>query len=599
MLRWRNVEIVPVLHGRLECALAVRDALARVDPDAVAVELPATIEAAVRRAVARLPFLSVVSYDEADGKPAYLVVEPTEPVIEALRWAHELGRAAHFVDRDTEGYAAHDEAWPHPYAARRIGYDAFIGPCVDAAPPPSDHDRAREATMAHHVQAIAARHERVALVVGAAHARRVAELADTPQPRPLGRTKREGVLVHHLAADSAREVMAEMPYLCAAYEAARAAPGADAWSATDRYDVASRLLRAARDRHRAERDEHLGPAALATALRFARNFALLEGALAPDLYHLVVGARGVADDNFAWQTWDLATLWPHEPARLDLPSLRLTLEDLARRGRLLRLRRTRVLARRVLRLVKERARERRPGEWRDAWRGAFTCSYPPEDVAVEGFGATLKKRALAVLSEEAARTEPFTTSLLDGLDMRETIRNWHVDGRPYVRERRPARGRVGSVVVVFDEDAGAKERFPFTMTWQGEHEQESDMALYSTPSGADMAGPGISRCTYGGFCLTYPPGRMFGVFEDPAYEFCRGKPERLLAAAIDHCEERMIVYVAARPPAERLRVYAAHRGRRVVYVPLGELSPVRIRKLRTFHVLDGHGVRRWAPGFIT
>jgi hypothetical protein len=136
------------------------------------------------------------------------------------------------------------------------------------------------------------------------------------------------------------------------------------------------------------------------------------------------------------------------------------------------------------------------------------------------------------------------------------------------------------------------------MTWQGEHEQESDMALYSTPPGADMAGPGISRCTYGGFCLTYPPGRMYAVFQDPVYAFCRTKAERLLAAAIDYCEERLVMYVAARPPRLRLRDYAAHLGRRVVYLPIGQLSPVQVRRIRTFHILDGHTVRKGAARYI-
>ena len=64
------------------------------------------------------------------------------------------------------------------------------------------------------------------------------------------------------------------------------------------------------------------------------------------------------------------------------------------------------------------------------------------------------------------------------------------------------------------------------MTWQGEHEQESDMALYSTPPGEHFDGPGISRCEYGGFLLSYPPGRMFHVWEDPYFDAARSKPER-------------------------------------------------------------------------
>ena len=55
-------------------------------------------------------------------------------------------------------------------------------------------------------------------------------------------------------------------------------------------------------------------------------------------------------------------------------------------------------------------------------------------------GRFLKKKAKSMLSEERIRTEPFTTSILDGIDLRETIRNWH-EGKIYVRQldRSPAK----------------------------------------------------------------------------------------------------------------------------------------------------------------
>jgi hypothetical protein len=33
-------------------------------------------------------------------------------------------------------------------------------------------------------------------------------------------------------------------------------------------------------------------------------------------------------------------------------------------------------------------------------------------------------------------------------------------------------------------------------------------------------------------------------------------------------------------------------GKKIIYLPLGTLSPVTLKKIRQFHVLDGHGVRR-------
>ena len=48
----------------------------------------------------------------------------------------------------------------------------------------------------------------------------------------------------------------------------------------------------------------------------------------------------------------------------------------------------------------------------------------------------------------------------------------------YVRKFQKIHGEVGSVIVIFDEDRD--DRYPYMTTWLGEHQNESDMAFYST-----------------------------------------------------------------------------------------------------------------------
>src|SRR5206468_9923710 len=103
--------------------------------------------------------------------------------------------------------------------------------------------------------------------------------------------------------------------------------------------------------------------------------------------------------------------------------------------------------------LKKRPKEKTPGEWASQLDGASICSYPPEDLVVEDYGRFLKRKGKSILSEERSRTEPFTTSLLDGIDMRETIRKWY-EGRIYVRHYQKLLGEAGSVSVTFGEDAG-------------------------------------------------------------------------------------------------------------------------------------------------
>lgn len=200
------------------------------------------------------------------------------------------------------------------------------------------------------------------------------------------------------------------------------------------------------------------------------------------------------------------------------------------------------------------------------------------------------------LSEELSRTEPFTSSLLDGIDLRETLRNV-ADGRVYVRESLRAKGGVGSVVVIFDEDR-ENGNYPYRTTWLGEHEQESDMAFYATPPADNIVGPGICRCEYGGFLLSSPPRRMMDVWRDPDYAFARSKPEVLLLAALDYSPEKHVVHVAARPPRSIFRQIAARMGKKIVHIPLGSLSPVKLKSIRVLHILHGHDKRQVAKDYI-
>jgi hypothetical protein len=237
-----------------------------------------------------------------------------------------------------------------------------------------------------------------------------------------------------------------------------------------------------------------------------------------------------------------------------------------------------------------------PAEWLSAFDVSGICSYPPEDVVVEDYGRFLQQKAVSILSAEHTRSEPFSTSMLDGLDLRETLLRWH-EGRVWVRELGRAPGNAGSVVAIFDEGTGGSS-YPYLLSWLGEHEQESDMALYATDPTMQIVGPGIMRATYGGFMLSYPPGRLFDVWRDPDYRHAPAKSEVLTMAAVDYSREKLIVHLAPSPPPERMKSYASRQGKRIVHIPLGSVSPVTIRKIRVVHILAGHDKREIAQDYV-
>jgi len=598
---WKNVRLVPVLHNRVEFALEVRRQFESFRPDVVAVEFPVTLEKRIIQGVERLPLLSVVYYEEQDGTFTYLLLEPTDGQIEAIRLAQAEGIPIRFIDRDTEGYPMDFSPMPDPYAAARIGHflyaQAYLH--IHHGDERSPEDLLREKTMAYHLQHLSREAERVLFVGGLFHLPGILQHLDRSQTQVIGRREREDVGIAHLHEESSREIMTEMPFLAAAYEQARSEKRS---IALDRLEMNSRLIDLAGKNYWKRNKEDLSRTQLKTLYTFSRNYALLSGFLVPSFYQLVVAARGVADDDFAYEVWDLGSRYPWQEEAPGLPVLRLRGEDLFLDQKRIKFhRRLKTLRRRLVPIpVRKKRRERKPGEWKREFNVRSICSYPPEDVVIEGYGRYLQKKALQIKTAENTHIEPFTCSMADGIDIRETIRDW-ARQKIYVKIEKPLRGKVGSVVVIFDPDLPdkeGKEQFPWCVTWLGEHEQESDMAFYSTPAGEVMDGPGISRCQYGGFMLTYPPLRVYDIWKDPFFHFARNKPERLLIAALDYSVEKHVVYVSATPPSGWCRSIAARLGKQIIYLPIGMFSPVTLKKIRQFHVLDGHPVRTYAHHYI-
>lgn len=369
----------------------------------------------------------------------------------------------------------------------------------------------------------------------------------------------------------------------------------------DRQQALELLLSKAAEYYQENSGDHVVDWQRQVLFQFVRNYARLQGRLLPGLYELLMCARGVADDNYSYEVWDLGGFYPWSPqdqSETSLPLLDMDADQLRLAGQAVKeWRFHRKLPRLRQRLpFKNRAKEEKPGDWADAFENASICSYPPEDVVIEDYARYLQKKAIQQMSLEKARVEPFTTSLLDGIEMRETVRNWH-ERKIFVQEQRRVKGGVGAIVLVFDEDA-KDQRYPWRMTWHGEHAQESDMAFYATPYTHKIVGEGISRCEYGGLLMTYPNRRLADVWRDVFYHECRHKGEILLLAGLEYGLDKHVVYVASQPPRSFFRTVASRLGKRIVYIPIGSLSPQSIKRIRVFHVLAGHHLRAIAKDFI-
>jgi hypothetical protein len=605
---------LPVVPGRLEFAIEVRRRILAHKPRIVAVELPETLEDVFLNAIRRMPQISVIFYNdttlgaktpggksaesayaanEEDDRSVYVPVEPADPFVEAIRSAQEVGARVVFADPDsTERPHVHD-TYPDSYALSTIGYSRYIEAYRLAPAQRTPEIEQFASAVAWKLQG-ADPFVRTMVVVSLNMLDPILDAMESPQPEPA-RRRREGLRLVNPHPDCLGEITSEYPYLQDRYETFRDAMAER--KQVDRRHVQLALFREAGQSYEINTGEKLHAWQNRLLAKYSRNLAMMNRDLSASLFDLTIAARSIVDENYGWEVWELASRYGPQQTASDIPTVSISGDEVWINTRRIRLRRRLPSTkRRMGRLgLKPRKKEKFPGEWAKELDGANICSYPPEDMVIEGFGRFLKKKGKSVLSEERSTVEPFTSSLLDGIDLRETIRNWH-EGKIFVRNIQKIHGEVGSVVVIFDEDRDG--RYNYLTTWLGEHQNESDMAFYSTAPFDHMIGPGIGRAEYGGFLMSLPARRMYDVWADPDYDFAETKAERLLLAGLDYSIQRYVVYVAAKPPRSVFRNVAARFGRTIVYVPIGQLSPVTMKKIRVVHVLDGYDKRAIAKDVI-
>lgn len=587
-----NLFAVPSLHYNMETAACVRQAILELSPDCIAVELAESMELQHLHAASRLPDISVVKNEKQ-----YYMCEPCDGSYEGLRSALEMGIQAHCIDLYVENYPEHLDWLPDPYAIKRIGlkkyYETYVEEFLSKMSTKPKVDEKREMHMAKKLKELSLRYDKVLFIGGFYHIHAVLKKVKACQFPKIEKNLPSQAEVCTLTEESCRDVLAEFPWISIAYEEWR---NSNKTALPDRQKIILELYNSSIEPYKKNTGDHFPGYHIRNVMKFVRNYALITNGLMPDLFQILTAAKNCVNHNYAYETWIKATEYPFLRNVDNLQELDLSIEEVWG------------YSKKISFHMKEQSRKfgfqqrASKDKSKSLYKppGPFTiCSYQPEDVIIENFGDFLKKKGTQILSEEGSRTVPFSTSIEDGIDTRETIRHWP-EKKLYVKVTGKPPGAVGSIVVIFDQDhtESQKERYCWKTTWLGEHHQESDMAFYATPMTENVIGPGISRCEYGGFMMTYPPRRVFDIWNDPDYSSCQTKAEVLLVAAIDYSVQRNVVYVAATPPRSLIKSFAKRFGKKIIYIPIGQLSPITLGKIRVFHVLDGHEKRQIADEYI-
>lgn len=604
-----RILVLPVVHGSGDFAVEARRILLSERFDCLAVPLPESFREAVEGGIARLPAITIaVQQEPIEYQPdvedqvvpvSYVPIDPCQPVIAALRVAIQERIPRAYIDREVETWTPSALSLPDAYALKKVSVDKFAAASLPAIPrPDSELHRSRVVVMAERLRELEARFRSILFVCSLAEwpwvkeaytEKRTSEAVDEEvMPAELYSVEHNGLLF----------LLGELPFVTGLYEAARAELDDDENLSVDGL---KQLLLASRDRYKRELKSlarKVTPKTLASYFKYIRNLSLIENRLTPDLYTLILAAQQIFGDQFAVELAEVAKDYPYQD-QTGLPVFRMSLG----RGQLptgdfcspeTRLPgnpvswRTMQLNRKPPKIDQD--------QWRMQWNPYRQCSWPPEDVAIEKFRNHVKDAALAIMGADLAKTEKFSTSLKDGLDIRETLRNWHT-GDLYVKVFPPQMGTLDCVLMLFDSPADPRD-YPWRITWVAEHQDESTLALFATNFQSEMVGPGIGLAKYGGACFLFPPRPIVDVWSDPRLDFADTMEERLLGAACINAHEKHIAILSEQPPGLAWRRIAKKYGKKLVHVPLGRFGQETIQQLRMVHVLNGKQVRSFAAHFI-
>ncbi len=596
-----KIRFLPVIHGSANFTRIVREQILSSSTDCVAVALPPEFQSTVEDGIKRLPLISLSCQDNSKGVVNYVPIDPCQPVIMGLRIAAQEGIFRKYIDWSCDDYETRKIDFPDTYALRHMSYEKFCAAILLTVKRPdtgSLHDK-RARWMAFQLHQMEMEFNHITLICSILDWPWIKEAYD--ERKPYDKPEQTGIPQSYgVENETLFFALTEFPYITYLYEKNRQEMKSDKEVSID--GIKEILLRARQmftEKHKV-RYHNLTSQTFQIYLQYVRNLTLLENRLTPDLYTLITTAKQIGGDPFAIAVLDAAREYPFqkndsasfEPLTLGIDKAIGSDESpVDMKNRLSEIQ----LEWRSMDLKPE-ADMQKQVEWKYNWNPYGQCSYPPEDDQIESFNSHVREQTKLLLSNDLARTEKFTSSVKDGIDMRDTLRHWH-EGDIYVKEIPASKGRVEIVVFLFDVEPNP-EVYQWRQTWYAEHNEESTLCFFATNYMSDMVGPGIGRATYGGCMMIYPPRLIPDIWEDRRINTAKTLEEKILEAAFFHSQEKHITVVSPCLPKSSWRRLARKYHKSIIHIPLKRFSNQTIEKIRRFHVLNGKQIRSFASHFI-
>ena len=621
-----KITVCPVIHGSGDFALEVRRVMLDGKYDCLAIPLPPSFQDDVTRAVEWLPTPTVVIQretpkfetewspdnefeideedDDEDGfdlgsSLSYVPIDPCQPVIAAIRFAKGERIACEFVDAEVSSFQPNEAIMPDPYAVKKVRLEWFAAAILPRIERPYEQQvQSRIVHMARRLRELESRYDSILMICSVVDWPWLREAYVEHTPDDFIEDETEDTEVYGLEDKSHHFVFGELPFITGLYERARSELEDDDNLSID---GVKELLIAARKSYLADfkgRSRKISTHLLSCCLKYIRNLTLFERRFTPDLYTIIVAAKQICGDGYALHVAETAQTFPYT-RELGLSNCEMSIDRMRLPDDEIFYAVSRLPGQPIHWRTCELNRRPDPenrDRWKMNWNPMGQCSWPPEDEKIENFRSHVFDRAKQIMGADLIKTEKFTTSIKDGIDIRDTLRNWHT-GEIYVKELPPSRGNLDAAVMLFDSPADPRD-YPWRTTWFAEHENESTLAFFGTNFGDEMVGPGIALATYGGAMFLFPPVSIPDIWHDPRLDFTETLEERVLAAACLHSQCPQIALLSPLPPGAGWRRLAQRFKKKWIHVPLGQFSDSTIQQLRMVHVLNGHQIRSFAAHFI-
>lgn len=276
---------LPYVKGVPEYAMGFLDKISQLEGEkfVVAVDLPDGLEKKIRKAVRKLPRISLIVDDMGRAIP----IIPTDAAIEAVRTSMEYGYQIHFLDA----------GMPVP-KKKFIGIEKFYH-LVDRMgveeysqllqPYKVEYQDVRDNYMAFGLKELLEKDQNVVFLCDIRHYQNVLKLLENPTDYGCGYLG--STITCKVTEKDVWKISQEIPFIMSIYENNR--------KGFNRQNAILKLYR----------DGNIN-LELIEVYRYVRNLALTDGQLYPDLYNLIAAAKYVKDDEYAYKILKRSEKYP-------------------------------------------------------------------------------------------------------------------------------------------------------------------------------------------------------------------------------------------------------------------------------------------------